>query len=427
MEDDFEAELNQLEAEFYQSVMDKKLKDIEPYLEQIEVILPAQPIPPIVPFRLLVKASGSDLLCDGSWFKVYVIDQNLPDAIIISQPQGESISYGMTGEWHVELQAPIDVGDYCLNITVESVETDLSIVETPFTVELGSERELSLPFKEKALYFIALLGVVFGVSWLVFSTEMKTAYESWNKNISVTSTDITQRSKKSEEPAKKQRLDSKTKAYIDKMLEQSFTDLSDVKRQKAWQKLSQFIDLQTDANNPFVREIQKKRTQHKQQLEEWLLSNKNSEESLKRTQVLAFVDNDKNAQRRLGDYYASGKNVVQNLGKAWFWYQRASNKGDIEAQKLLAGLETKADQLLKSPKLVERIQGYEITEAAASAGGINAQLWMGYRYESGDGGVSRNLVISAKWYRKAAEQGNSFAGEKLKTLVDLIGKQKKEF
>jgi TPR repeat protein len=51
---------------------------------------------------------------------------------------------------------------------------------------------------------------------------------------------------------------------------------------------------------------------------------------------------------------------------------------------------------------------------------------MGYRYESGDG-ISRNLVIASKWYRKAAEQGNSFANEKLEKIVDLIGKQKKEF
>jgi len=426
MGDNFDAELNQLEAEFYQSVMNNKLKDIEPYLEQIEVILPAQPISPIVPFRLLVKASGSDLLCDGSWFKIFVIDQDLPSATIISQPQGESISFGMTGEWHVELQAPIEVGEYCLHITVESVETDQSVVKIPFNVEPNSKREFSLPFKEQLLFFAAFLAFAFGISWLVFSTEIKTAYKNWNKDISAESTDIAPISKKAEESAKKQRLDSKTKASIDKMLEQSFTDLSVVKRQKAWQKLSQFIDLQTDANDPFVLEIKKKRAQHKHQIEEWLLSNKNQKESLKRIQVLAFVDDDKYAQRRLGDFYASGRNVVKNLGKAWQWYQRAAIKGDVESQRRLAKLEEKADQLLKSPMLDDRKQGYEITEVAASAGGINAQLWMGYRYESGDG-ISRNLVIASKWYRKAAEQGNSFANEKLEKIVDLIGKQKKEF
>ncbi|MCK5830805.1 MAG: sel1 repeat family protein [Methylococcales bacterium] len=425
MEDDFEAELNQLETEFYQSVTKKKLIDIKSYLEQIEVVLPAQSIRPIVQFRLLVKASGSDLPCDGSWFKIHVVDQNLPNAIIISQPQGESIGFGMTGEWHVELQAPIDVGDYCLKIAMESVETDQADVEIPFTVELNSKRELSQPFKEKLLFFVALLGFVIGISWLEFSTEMKTAYKNWTKDISAKFTD-TAKIKNSEESANKQRLDSKTKAYIDKMLEQSFTNLSVAKRQKAWQKLSLFVNLQTDVNNSFVREIQKKRAQHKHQMEKWLLTNKNSEESIKRIQVLAFVDDDKNAQRRLGDYYASGKNVVKNLGKAWQWYQRASNKGDIEAQKLLAGLEAKADQLLTSLELVERIQGYEITEATASAGGINAQLWMGYRYESGDG-IPRNLYVAADWYRKAAEQGNSFASEKLGKIVDLIEKQKKKF
>ncbi len=422
---DLEAELDRLEAEFYQSAVNKDLKNIEPYLDQIEMILPDQPINPIMQFRVLVKASGSDLPCDGSWFQISVADQDLPIATIISQPQGDSISFGMTGEWYVELPAPLEMGDYWLQATMGSIETDRRIVKTPFAVLLNSESELHPSFKKRVLFSITFLSSVFGIIWLIFSSQLNTTNQDQSKKTSTISPKTAQVSKKGKEITTNQILDSKTKIFIDKMLEQSFNDLSVTTRQKAWQKLSQFIDLQTDADNTLVREIRKRRADHKHQMEEWLISNENLQESLKRIQVLAFIDDDEHAQRRLGNYYAFGKNVVKNLGKAWQWYQRAASKGDIKSQQLLTALEAQADQLLKSPSLNDRIQAYQVTEAAASAGGINAQLWMGYRYESGDG-ISQNLLIAADWYRQAAEQGSSIASKKLKKILDLISKHKNE-
>ncbi len=394
-------DLHQLETEFYQSVMNK---EIDPYLEQIEMILPDHPIYPIKQFRVLIKASGSDLPCNGNWFQISIVDEAPFDATIISQPQGNTISFGMTGEWHVELAAPLDTGDYWLQATVNSVETDQRVVKLPFTVKLDTpERKLNPSLKNPLFFSLTFLCSAFAIIWLIFS-------------------DPDQRPNQVKEGASKQALDLKTKTFVDEILEQSFNDASISKRQKAWHKLSQFINLQADKNTPYVRQILKKRSLHKQQMENWISSNKNPQESLKRLQVFAFAG-DVDAQRRLGNYYASDKRTLMDLGKAWQWYHQAAVKGDFKSQQLLTELEAKADQLLMSSDINERTQGYKITKESAFAGGINAQLWMGYRYESGDG-VNRNLPVAAHWYRKAAEQGNSSANEKLMKILDLIAKQK---
>ncbi len=398
---DLETELDQLEAELFQSVINK---EIEPYLEQIEIILPDHLIKPIKHFRVLIKASGSDLPCDGNWFQISVVGEEPLEGTIISQPHGRTISFGITGEWHVELAAPLDTGDYWLQATVNSVETNQRVVKIPFTVKLDAPKsKLNPSLKHPLLFSLTFLCSAFAILWLIFSAPDQIPNQV-------------------KEDASKQVLDLKTKTFVDEMLEQSFNDASISKRQKAWHKLSQFINLQADKNTPYIRQILKKRSLHKQQMEKWIRSNKNPQESLKRLQVLAFAD-DVDAQRRLGNYYASDERAIMDLGKAWQWYHKAAVKGDFKSQQLLVKLEAKADQLLMSSDINERTQGYKITEESAFAGGINAQLWMGYRYESGDG-VSRNLPVAAHWYRKAAEQENSSANEKLMKILDLIAKQK---
>ncbi len=415
-------EINQLEAESDQLAMNFEIKELDPYLEEFEIILPDQPITPFTQFRVLVKASGSDLPCDGKWFRISVAGLELSDASIISQPQGKTIGFGMTGEWSVELQAPMDVGEYWLHTSMESVETDRALVKTPFRVEQNPDSKTNTLLLNPLFFSVTVLAAVIGISWLLFSTEMKSAYKDWRGDTFKESTIPSSISKRVKPDGKKQTFEHlKTKASLDELLEQSFNDVSVTKRQKAWRKVSQFIDSQIDTDNPFVLEIQQKRSEHKLQMEKWLKSNEKPQELLKRLLVLAFVDDDENAQRWLGNYYASEENIAKDLGKTWRWYQRAANKGSAKSQKLLDELELQADQLLNSSKPDERAKGYEITEAVASAGGVNAQLWMGYRYEAGDG-VPQNLNIAASWYRKAAEQGNSFAGEKLENVLGLIAK-----
>lgn len=410
--------------------MDSELKDLEPFLVQFELILPDKIITPFSQFRLLVKASGSDLPCNGKWFQIAVAEQDLSNATIISQPQGDVISLGSTGEWHVELQAPGEMGDYWLHAIISSIETEDSVVEIPFTVKLYLEPETEKPVRNRLFYLISLLSFILGIGWLAFFFARDPLNEIRNNlfsNTAIKPTATVQISKTVPAIEKKPTHtleDSKTNGFVAELLEQSFNNSSVNIRQKAWQKLSQFIDSKNQIDNPHVQKILQQRTLHKEQMQSWLTSNQNAKELLKSLQVLAFVDDDENAQRWLGDFYASGNIVVKHLGKAWHWYQRSANQGNTKSQQLLADLEARADQLLKSPDLKQRNQGYEVTEAVASAGGVNAQLWMGYRYEIGDG-VSRNLVIAANWYRKASEQGNTLASEKVLSLLDVTDTQNK--
>jgi hypothetical protein len=418
------------QLESIESSFELFLPDIEPYLERIDLFLPETSIVPLAKFTLIVKANGSELPCDGSWFQITLAGQKLPIApktTIISKPRGKVLSPGIQGEWHIELQAPREEGDYLLNVIMDSVDTTQRIVKIPLTVKLILERGFNRALINRALTSIAYLGTALAVIWLAFSIDLETADEIMDSKISIPALDQTMKApleQGAEVEVSKTAKDQaqqylKTKIFIDGLLEQSFNDESVLKRQDAWRKISQFIDSQGNADTPYLREILQRRYQYKQQVESWVISNDNPQELIKRLQVLAFVDDNQNAQRWLGNFYATGRIVIKHLGKAWLWYQRAANKGDVEAKQLLEELEIRADQMLHASNIDERLQGYEVAEEAASAGGVNSQLWMGYRYETGDG-VERDLVIAASWYSKAAEQGNTLANEKLSRILDII-------
>ncbi|MEE9426196.1 MAG: hypothetical protein V3V18_14640 [Methylococcales bacterium] len=406
------------------------MPDIEPYLERIDLSLPETPIAPLDKFTLVVNASGSELPCDGSWFQITLAGQKLPIApktTILSKPKGKTLSVGLNGQWHVQLKAPGEEGDYWLHVIIGSVDADQRIVKIPFSVKLISQRGLNRALINRALTSVAYLVTALAVIWLAFSINRETADETLNSTISIPSLDQTKNAPLTEgaevEATKAEKEQAlrylETKKFIDGLLEQSFHDQSVLVRQDAWRKISQFIESQGNADTPLIREILRQRYQYKQQVESWVTSNDNPQELIKRLQVLAFVDDNRNAQRWLGNFYATGRIVIKHLGKAWLWYQRAANKGDVEANQLIEELEIRADQMLHSSNLDERLQGYEVAEEAASAGGVNSQLWMGYRYETGDG-VERDLVIAASWYSKAAEQGNTLANEKLTKILDMI-------
>lgn len=418
------------QLESIESSFELFLPDIEPYLERIDLFLPETSIAPLAKFTLIVKASGSELPCDGSWFQLTLAGLKLPIApktTIISKPRGKVLNTGIQGEWHIELQAPGEEGGYLLNVIMDSVDTTQRIVKIPLTVKLILERGFNRALINRALTSIACLATALAVIWLAFSIDLETADEIMDSKISIPSLDQTMKAPLEEgaevemTKAEKEQAQKylETKKIVDGLLEQSFHDQSVLIRQDAWRKVSQFIESQGNADTPQIREILKQRYQYRQQVESWVISNDNPQELIKRLQVLAFVDDNQNAQRWLGNFYATGRIVIKHLGKAWLWYQRAANQGDVEANQLLEELEIRADQMLHSSNLDERLQGYEVAEEAASAGGVNSQLWMGYRFETGDG-VERDLVIAASWYSKAAEQGNTLANEKLSRILDMI-------
>ncbi|MEE9412076.1 MAG: tetratricopeptide repeat protein [Methylococcales bacterium] len=406
------------------------LPDIEPYLEHIELLLSEDSIAPFDKFTLIIKASGSELPSDGSWFQITLAGHKLPIApktTIISKPKGKVLSLGVKGQWRIELQAPEEEGDYWLHVIMDSVDTDQRIVKIPFTVRIIPEGGINRALINRALTSITYFGIALAVIWLAFSIDLETGDTILDSKISIPSIDYAmkapltsgERIEVTDAVKTQARKDSKTKLFIDRLLDQSFNDQSVLMRQDAWRKISLFVDSQGNADTPHIRKILQQRYHHKQQVESWIISNDNPQELIKRLQVLAFVDDNQKAQRWLGDLHATGRIVVKHLGKAWLWYQRAANKGDTESQQLLDELEIRADQMLHSANLEERLQAYEVAEESASAGGVNSQLWMGYRYETGDG-VERDLVIAAVWYSKAAEQGNTLASEKLSKILDMI-------
>jgi len=415
------------DSELFQSIVDTDLKDVEPYLEHLELTPPAQPVLPFTRFTVSIKASGSDLPCNGDWFKLTLAEQPSLNATIISQPKGEQLSFGVTGEWRVEIQAPADEGSYWLQIRVDSVETTQSMVEVPLTVSHTTSSDRHQPFTYKAALIATCFGTVFSALLLLISViGPKKAHEIWDRHVinaftqsptipetAISSSGVEHAIENTLSTAQVQPVvASTTPTQVDLWLKESFTSPNVFDRQKTWRQLSAFLRSQNHAKNPLVQKIQQLRTQHKQQLARWLTANENRQEALKRLQVLAYVDNDKNAQRWLGNWYSSGNGVSMHLGKAWQWYQRAANNGDSTAQQLLDDLELRADKLLNSQKLDERLRGYQVAEAAASAGGVNAQLWMAHRYESGDGVIS-SLNTAVQWYRMAASQDNAIASKKL--------------
>jgi len=403
---------------------------IKPCLDRIDVKLPDRQITPFEKFRVIVRAEGSQLPSDGGWFQIAIPGQRLPEIRVITKPKGDVLSEGKSGEWHIELQAPVQTGIHWINVTTRLMESEQRVINVAFTVKAIAQGGLI-----KLIVWSLCMSTVLGVAWLIFAGDLEKVDRAmiWNfdnpkpetsPNLNKQTTSTTQIPKPKAPTAAKihQQENSYPIASINALLEQSLYAQNVDVRQQAWRELSRFIDLQSDEDNPQIQQIILKRSHYKQQTESWLKSKENPQESIKRLQVLAYVDDDPSAQRWLGTLYASGRIVMQHWGKAWQWYQRAANQGDTNAQQLLDELETRADQLLYSPKLEEHLHAYELAEAAASAGGLNAQLWLGYRYETGDG-VRPDYAMAAYWYRRAAAQGNTQINEKLARISRLIDRQ----
>ena len=87
---------------------------------------------------------------------------------------------------------------------------------------------------------------------------------------------------------------------------------------------------------------------------------------------------DQAAQVLVGESYAAGKVVAQDLKQAAEWYRKAADKGDLAGEMHLAAL-----------------------------------------YRDGGKGFPRDMAEAAAWYRKAAEQGDVTAQATLGLLYSL--------
>ena len=115
----------------------------------------------------------------------------------------------------------------------------------------------------------------------------------------------------------------------------------------------------------------------------------------------------------LGDMYQKGEGVEKNLHKAYELFTAALNAGEAEAQSRLDDPEMKA--------IASEAVGGEMwllrLLAATALDDSDAMATLGYAYYRGEG-VEQDLDTALKWFRKAADAGNT---EVLSTLSELTG------
>lgn len=112
---------------------------------------------------------------------------------------------------------------------------------------------------------------------------------------------------------------------------------------------------------------------------------------------LRAVDNDNEAQRRLGLRYLSGAGVATNAVEAVRWFKQSAAAGNVAAQYQVGILYDRGLGVEKN--LQSAVQYYR---AAAEAGYPDAQFNMGWCYLEGDG-VPKEVATGISWFERAAK------------------------
>lgn len=130
--------------------------------------------------------------------------------------------------------------------------------------------------------------------------------------------------------------------------------------------------------------------------------------------LIHSVDKDNvGVQYYLGFIYKEGRGVAVNEGEAFKWYRKASEQGHLDAQYELGSLYCKKLGSLYCEKDAKEM--FEWFHKSAIQGNVKAQYMLGFLYDSGFG-VARNVYEAVRWYRMAAEQGDTAAKEQLQIL-----------
>src|SRR3982751_754517 len=119
---------------------------------------------------------------------------------------------------------------------------------------------------------------------------------------------------------------------------------------------------------------------------------------------------DPDASFNLGQAYRLGRGVPTNLAAAQTWFERAANKGHLDAQTTLGLL------LFQNGG---RAQGLKWLKAAAEKGEPRASLVYGTALVNGDG-VTQDPVLGYAYVSRSAAQGLGPAQETLKQLDQLL-------
>lgn len=110
--------------------------------------------------------------------------------------------------------------------------------------------------------------------------------------------------------------------------------------------------------------------------------------------------------------------IRQYHDEAEYWYQKCADSGNDSAQLFLADLKYKAGNFEDS---------FKYFQLSANQGNAEAQQWVGSFYEKGKV-VEKNYSEAVKWYRRSAEQGNDVGELKLgQCYYNGIGISKNRF
>ncbi|KAF8927940.1 hypothetical protein BGZ58_010008 [Dissophora ornata] len=113
---------------------------------------------------------------------------------------------------------------------------------------------------------------------------------------------------------------------------------------------------------------------------------------------------DTEAQNLMGDIYRLGIGVLPDYTKAAKWYQMAADKGDAESQVELAKLYLDGSDLPEDSS-----RALDLLQAAAEQGHDEACIILGEIYVTGNFGVALDNATGMRWFREAAERGDSKA------------------
>ena len=118
------------------------------------------------------------------------------------------------------------------------------------------------------------------------------------------------------------------------------------------------------------------------------------------------------AQYNLGLCYAEGTGVEKNYAEAMEWFRKAAEQGNYLARDSFNDCYRKAVDFFKQAEYDRALSQIELALSHAEGAGVVQETTDGtVIYWSGHGGAVNDMIkhdnsIAAKWYRKAAEQGN---------------------
>lgn len=415
---------------------------MKPRLDDIVLELPEQPVIAGSKFKLNILAQGTGLLGDGSWIHL-ILKGKLLEQLVLTQRPVEAVSHaGSKGVWQVELTAPEKKGHYGIQVALWEVESEKNHIKTTLKVvdaeaeinleqplvgthesevlraEKTAELEVPSPVATaskssvlKGALGLVLLTIIVGLI-VIQNNKTVTVAPEQSDDLKVENP-IEEIEQINVDPVNVEREAlERQRQQIEQLLQQSLQTPAQASNLIAWRQLDELLTAEIDST--LVDLVSAQRQQFKVEIDQWLATDNNLTEAIRRLQLLIKLD-DGDARFRLAQLYQEGRGVDKDLAKAREGYRLALANGVSGAQSALEQLDLSADSLLNSEDLAQRRLGYQLAEIFAGQGKLNAQLWMAYRFEQGDG-VPKDLQQALHWYQKAAAQGNDLAKEKLTAL-----------